>query len=65
MWQKLGQLVLNFLLGKLAEWAAAYFQRLKRHKEIDREAEKSTQPLKEAKSGAEIDKATDSALDGF
>lgn len=65
MWQKLGQFVLNFIVGKLAEAIATWWKKRQRHKEIDREAEKSTKPLKDAKTAEEIDHATDDALNGL
>ena len=41
-------------------WAAAA-----RKKEAKKQSEESVEPLKQAETGEEIDRATDDALDGF
>lgn len=61
----LGKLFLEFIWGKLVAWLSGIAARFKRQKEIEKEAEESVKPLKDAKTADEIDKATDSALDGF
>lgn len=64
--------VLEFLYGKLvllAQWLfeVGYkaYKKLKRHKEIDKEAKDSVEPLKKATTAEAIDEASKSALDGF
>jgi hypothetical protein len=61
----IGQFVLKYLLDKLSAWAAALIAKIKRKKQVTDESDASVQPLKDAKNAEEIDKSTDSALDGF
>ena len=58
---KLGQWLISWVAGLVAAAVARYLRR----KQIDEESQNSTDPLKKAKTGDEIDKATDSALDRF
>lgn len=57
--------VLQWLLEKLGSYLNAVFKRLKKEKEIEEEAKASVEDLKKAKTGEEVDKATDTALDKF
>lgn len=50
--------VLEWTWGKLLSW----WKSRQQQEEIQREAEASVEPLKEAQTGAEIDRATDDAL---
>lgn len=60
------------LCAQLAEWLLSkgwtalsdLFAKLARRSEIQKEADTSVQPLKDAKTGDAVDKATDSTLNG-
>lgn len=54
--------VLQWALEKLWAFVSAAVTRYQRLKKIDDEAQASVQPLKDGKTGAEIDQASDSAL---
>lgn len=55
----------EWLLSKLSAFVAAAIQTAIRRKKIDDASGDSVQPLKDAKTGDEIDKASDSALDNW
>lgn len=55
----------QWLLTKLFDLGKAFVDKMLRRKKIEDQANDSVEPLKEAKTGAEVDKATDSALDHF
>lgn len=59
----LGAKIVEFLLTKVWAWVSDVVSKIMRRKKIDEESADSVKPLKEAKTGAEIDKAADSALD--
>lgn len=64
----LGQLALavcQWLLTKAGEALVKIFNKMRRRKKIDDEAQASVQPMKDAKTGAETDEATDSDLNGI
>lgn len=61
----LGKLVIGTVIDKLSAWAKDLLAKRAERKRIKEEAEKSVQALKDAKTGNEIDAATDSTLDGF
>lgn len=57
--------LLERILSMIGSAAIAAWKRVARRKEIAKQADESVQPLREAKTGEEIDRASDSALDGF
>lgn len=61
----LGKLVIDIVIGKLVAWAKSVIATREARKKAQEEAAKSVQPLKDAKTGEEIDKATNDALDHF
>lgn len=52
-------------IEKLSAWAVKTWHMLSRRKEIQKQSEDSVKPLKDATTGDEIDKATDSTLGGL
>ena len=58
----IGKRILEYVLGQLLVAAIAYFKALARKKQIEDEAKQSTDPLKQAVTGDEIDQATDDTL---
>lgn len=61
----LGRFVIDIIVSKLAQIANDIYLSQKRRKENKEKSQESVDPLKKAKTADEIDKATDSALDGF
>lgn len=59
----LGSKILEWFITKVWSWISDAVSKILRRKKIDEESADSVKPLKEAKTGAEIDKAADSALD--
>lgn len=59
------KMVLQWAIEKLYELVRNAVARLKRHKEIDKQAEKSKKPLEEAKTEKEIDDAAKDVLGGM
>lgn len=57
--------ILEWIWGKLASLLAALAARKIAQEEIQREAERSLEPLEKAETAEEIDKAADDALDHF
>lgn len=56
------RLFLTMIVERLGAYLAQTYARWKRNKQIDEQAKQSTEPLKNAKTGQEIDDATDDAL---
>jgi hypothetical protein len=52
-------------LGKLFDLVSVAVKRMQRRSEVQKQAEDSVKPLKDAKSAEEIDRATDSTLGGL
>ncbi len=61
----LGKLVIDLLIGRLVAWAKKAIADREARKAREEEAKKSVQKLKDAKTGKEVDDATDDALDHF
>jgi hypothetical protein len=57
--------VLNWVWNKILSLIVAAKNKLQRQDEIQKEAEKSIEPLEKAETADEIDKGADGALDGF
>lgn len=53
------------ILSAAFGWAAKQWHQNQQDKKAEQDAKESTDPLKKAKTGDEIEKATDGALDGF
>lgn len=58
-------LVLNWVWGKISSLIAAFVAKEIAQEEIQKEAEASVVPLKNAETAADIDKAADDALNGL
>lgn len=56
--QVLGPMIVEKVGGAISKWK----ERLRRNKEIEDEAARSVQKLKDAKTGKEVDDAADDAL---
>ncbi len=57
--------VMEWIMTKIVVLFTKARERMNRDERIKREAEKSVEPLKKAKTSDEIDKASDDALGGF
>ena len=57
--------LIQWALQKVGALIAAAYAKFKRREQIEKEADASVKPLKDAKTKDEIDKATDSTLGGF
>lgn len=53
------------MLERLTTFVVGLYQEYLKKKQIEPDAQKSMEPLKNAKTGEEIEKATDPAVDGF
>lgn len=58
-------LILNWIAGKVAAFLLALQSKQIKRGQIDKDAAKSVEPLNQAESAADIDKAADDALNGL
>jgi hypothetical protein len=61
----IGKWIVEGVLGYILKALDAFLTKVLRRKAIDKSADASVEPLKEAKTADEIDKAADSALNGL
>lgn len=65
MWASIGRFILEFIFAKIVALISAAVAKLLRRKKIDEESSESVDKLKKAKTGEEIDEASDDALNGL